>query len=604
MVVNNSFATDEEVTRPLEAMSAPCLNITRRAGIDGREDDTSPLQEESVPLILAGGTSEAVIGDRATPTPEIAAGTRLRSRYILEEIIGRGGESVVFRARDLHRISSNGEAGIIAIRLLLPEHRSNPRALERLRRAFWQMQSLTHPGIARVFDLDCDGDIWFMTMELVAGQTLNSWMQGPFSTADAVKLIAACCEALEHAHSKGILHGDLKPANVLVTEDRGIKLTDFGSAPSPGARMDEGRDLNAGTTPSYASPQVLLGSSPERCDDVFSLACLSYELFSHGGRPYAPKSMLKARQEQMRPRYDPGIPLRLFEIIAGGLALERDQRPKTALEFLHRLTSSELGRNSDPAPDEMPVNSGASAAVTEEAPPPPGPPGLDPTVQLRKGRMSRGKGRMSRGKGRMRLLGLAVVILGIAVLVLQALQSIVARPGESSRLAPVQIPQRVSALAPTSPPPSETVLPASSVVPAPARRAPRVSGIITFDSAAITVSAAQPVVAIVVKRLHAARGDATIGWQVEGGTARPGVDYERVRPQVLKFFDGQPVRSLFIPLVNTSAAATMHGSRSFTVVLRTVKGGAAIGPIARVLVTLLPVPPAIGSAPVKVAARD
>ena len=212
----------------------------------------------------------------------------------------------------------------------------------------------------------------------------------------------------------------------------------------------------------------------------------------------------------------------------------------------------------------------------------------------------------SRGKDRMVLLGLAVVILGTPVLEFKALQSfIVARLGESSRLAPVQIPQRVLALAPTLPPPSETLLPASSVVvPAPARRAPRASGIITFDSAAITASAAQPVVAIVVKRLGATRGDAIIAWQVEGSTARPGADYERVQPQVLKFFDGQTVRGLFIPLVKTSAAATMPGSRSFTVSLRAVRGGAAIGPIAHVLVTILPVPPAIGSAPVRVAAGN
>ncbi|MEP6546459.1 MAG: protein kinase [Gammaproteobacteria bacterium] len=605
--MNNSLELDVEVTPLQEAMPAHCPNIMWRSEFDWRADDTSLLQDESVPLILADGTSEAATVDRTTPTREIAAGTRLRSRYILEEIIGRGGESVVFRARDLHRISSNGEAGTVAIKLLLDKHHANPRALERLRRAFWQMQSLTHPGITRVFDLDCDGDIWFMTLELVSGQNLNSWMQGPFSTADALKRIAGCCEALEYAHSKGILHGDLKPANVMVTEDGGIKLIDFGSAPSAGAGLDEGRDLNAGTTLSYASPQVLLGSRAERCDDVFSLACLSYELLSRGGRPYAPKSMLEAHQEQMRPKYDAGIPPSVFQVVAAGLALERDQRPKTAREFLRRLTSFEPDHHSDLAPAEMSVSCGPSAAAPEEAT---RSPGSDPPLQLPPAEatpLTRNKKRVAswfrtettaliadiagsdyRAKGRMSLLGFAAaVILGTAALLLQALHSNGARTGESSQLARVQLPQRVLAIAPTLTPPSETVIPAPSVVPVPARRAPRKSGIISFDSAAITASAAQPVVAIVVKRLDAARGKVTVAWQVEDRTAGLGPGYEPVPPQVLRFFDGQTARSLFIPLVNTGAA-TMRGPLGFTVVLRAIKGGAAIGPIARVRVRLLP----------------
>ena len=169
----------------------------------------------------------------ASPVHELAVGTTLRSRYVLEQIIGQGGESIVFRATDLHRASpETGADGSVAIKVLLPEQRLNPHALSRLKREFRQMQLLAHSGIARVFDLDCDGDVWFISMELVTGQTLNAWMRESQELEQAVSLIRACCEALEHAHSRGVLHGDLKPSNVLVTQDGGVKLIDFGCAPS------------------------------------------------------------------------------------------------------------------------------------------------------------------------------------------------------------------------------------------------------------------------------------------------------------------------------------------------------------------------------------
>src|ERR1019366_3408360 len=140
---------------------------------------------------------------------ELAPGSVLRSRYELEEVIGRGGTSIIFRAKDLHRALPQA-ANFVAVKLLRTEQRADPLAITRLKREFRQMQCLSHPGIVRVFDLDCDGDVWFISMELVAGRTVKTWIEKPGSHADALGIIAACCEALEHAHSLGILHGDLK----------------------------------------------------------------------------------------------------------------------------------------------------------------------------------------------------------------------------------------------------------------------------------------------------------------------------------------------------------------------------------------------------------
>jgi serine/threonine protein kinase len=141
---------------------------------------------------------------------DIAIGAVLRTRYVLEEVVGRGGSSLVFRASDLHRaLPFETNPHFVAVKVLQAEFRDDPQALLRLRHEFRQTQRLSHPRVVRVFDLDCDGDIWFMTMELLAGQTAKSWMQTAHDTQDALKVIYACCEALEHAHSMGIVHGDL-----------------------------------------------------------------------------------------------------------------------------------------------------------------------------------------------------------------------------------------------------------------------------------------------------------------------------------------------------------------------------------------------------------
>jgi hypothetical protein len=104
--------------------------------------------------------------------------------------------------------------------------------------------------------------------------------------------------------------------------------------------------------------------------------------------------------------------------------------------------------------------------------------------------------------------------------------------------------------------------------------------------------------------LHATRGAAAVEWRVESGTALAGVDYARMPPQILRFFDGQPVRSLFIPLIKAEAASTKHGPRQFTVVLRALPGAPALGQYARVVVTIAPTPDKRGIEAVKMAAAD
>jgi hypothetical protein len=118
--------------------------------------------------------------------------------------------------------------------------------------------------------------------------------------------------------------------------------------------------------------------------------------------------------------------------------------------------------------------------------------------------------------------------------------------------------------------------------------APRESGAITFESAAIHAEAAQSLIAIPLKRLASTRGRAVVTWTTEGGSAQPYVDYEPVDHQVARFIEGQAVRSLFIRLPRSGAMAPARGPRTVNVALQRVGSGPTIGPIARITVTIGP----------------
>ena len=111
-------------------------------------------------------------------------------------------------------------------------------------------------------------------------------------------------------------------------------------------------------------------------------------------------------------------------------------------------------------------------------------------------------------------------------------------------------------------------------------------GVITFDTAAIQAGSGQTLVAVTLKRMESTRGTAKVAWKIEKGTARPGIDYVPVEPGVIRFIEGQPARSIFIPLINAGGAASSRGTRTFTVSLQKVSGGPVLGPIPKISVTI------------------
>jgi serine/threonine protein kinase len=556
------------------------------AQLDSADDDTPTIQ------LLPGQQQAAGAIQAVDPVP----GSVLRSRYVLLDIIGRGGSAVIFRAKDMHRASPQDTGGdLLVIKMLRPELRADPSALMRLKREFRQMKSLSHPGIVRVFDLNCDHGAWFISMQFVAGRTVKAWMQTPLDHAKALGIIGACCEAVEYAHSLGVVHGDLKATNVLVADDGAVKLIDFGAVPNSGSHVAAASDPTISLTPLYASPQVLAGKSAERRDDVYSLACLSYAILSAGLHPFGGHPSLEDNRVKSSPTYVRAIPAELFKVIERGLSAERERRPASAAEFFRDLTYADRRRRATATGPAMPVRADATLCSTL--------PTRLKEVRLGAGALTVASGSAivplapNRFAADRRSHGRAVPFMRLTALVVAMAAAVVLFRIDRQRDVPAtaESPHDTAAIFPdvraVRSDQTETVGELVSTV-AESVSTPVSSGVISFETPTLHASAAQSLVAVSVKRLQGTRSRGAFVWRVERGTAHPGVDYERIEPQMVRFIEGQTVRTLFIPLVNPSSILPSGDPRTFTVVLEPIAGGPALGRIARITVAIDPPPAA------------
>lgn len=243
-------------------------------------------------------TSAATSATTATPRADPAEGSILCDRYLLERIIGAGGTSVVWRARDLHWQGSATSSPVVAVKILRVNAAHVARSIARLRHEFQCTKNLSHPNIPRVFDLHCANDSCFMAMELIEGKPLPALLHERANLRESLvrRILQGCAAALMHAHSCNVVHGDFRPGNIFVTADGSAKVVNFGSIDFAAAKSRSVPDVAQGddrlridaATSAYASPEVLEGQLPERRDDVFSFACVAFELlalqhpFEHG----------------------------------------------------------------------------------------------------------------------------------------------------------------------------------------------------------------------------------------------------------------------------------------------------------------------------------
>ena len=153
-------------------------------------------------------------------------GKLLNGRYKIMEKVGSGGMADVYKGMDIY------ESKVVAVKVLKTEYSSDPQYLRRLNREAQAMVSLKNEHVVSLLDMGSEGDIHYLILEYVDGVTLREYMDqnGALAPGDAVDIICDVLDGLSYAHKKGLIHRDVKPQNIMMTEDGGIKLADFGIA--------------------------------------------------------------------------------------------------------------------------------------------------------------------------------------------------------------------------------------------------------------------------------------------------------------------------------------------------------------------------------------
>jgi serine/threonine protein kinase len=275
-------------------------------------------------------------------------GSILNKRFVLKEVIGRGGMGTVFRATDLRRLEAQDQQPDVALKVLNIEFRNAPELFIMLQRETKKSQMLAHPNIVSVYDFDRDGRNIFMVMEMLEGKSLYHYIQeiarrGGISFDKAWPIIEGMSLALGYAHKKNIVHSDFKPGNIFVTDSGEVKVLDFGIAcaavksehQSYEVTVFNPRNLEA-LTPAYASLEMFENCVPDPRDDIYALACVSYELLA-GRHPFGKLSAQKALEINLQPPVIPGLKRRQWNALTHALALKREQRTASITQFLDEI---------------------------------------------------------------------------------------------------------------------------------------------------------------------------------------------------------------------------------------------------------------------------
>ncbi|PYQ29783.1 MAG: hypothetical protein DMF56_08625 [Acidobacteria bacterium] len=301
-----SAATREEVKlkwlpQPLPVAALPLVSMTTGMMRSIGSDSDATLRMDST---NAGVTAPQYAN------VDLAAGHLFANRYKIEQIIGRGGMGVVYKANDTQLDET------VAIKTLPGDVMSrSPEDLERFKREIRLARKITHRNVLRTYDYGESEGVYFISMEFVRGYTLAELLdeapQRQMPARASVGLTRQICRGLQAAHEQGIIHRDIKPQNVLIDAKGEVKLMDFGIA-----RMAEASETAAMTqqglivgTPHYMSPEQVQGKQLDARSDVYSMGVLMYEMLV-GRRPFESSSLTGVLTAHITEKAKPPIDVR------------------------------------------------------------------------------------------------------------------------------------------------------------------------------------------------------------------------------------------------------------------------------------------------------
>jgi serine/threonine protein kinase len=491
----------------------------------------------------------------------------LRDRYELLSILGRGSSGTVYKALDRHRAHLADSARYVAVKVLKLDYQARPEALAELEREFHQAQSLSHPNIVSVFDLDKDGDTNFIVMELLQGELLADILlrlRGPMQRQHAMAIISSVGAALAHAHRRDIVHADLKPRNIMITSSGEVRVLDFGFARSRALDLHTASAFVAipASAPAYASIERVNGSEPHPSDDVYSLACIAYELLS-GQHPFGGRSAVLARANGRRPRNIPGLTRKQMQTLSRALLWGRGERKIDVVDLLAGLACAEAPNKLVP-PEQLVAYDG-------------------------------------RGRWRRRALGFLVFLLMVGTATLGFIylerNPLPLRPSVPPAHAPEHTAPEIA------PPPSasaaqddskgdDKALADDRVAAAPVAKKPATKGpveavtasrpppaaagpiVLEFDKDTYVATESDGSVRIVVERHGSRDRPVTFRWSLRSNSAEMGTDFAGIGPGTETIPAGQTTATLTIPLVSD---AVVENTEVFLVEIEPAQSGVTLG---------------------------
>ena len=263
-------------------------------------------------------------------------GRLLDSRYEILDVIGTGGMAVVYRALD-HRLNR-----LVAVKILKDELSRNQEFRRRFHAESQAVAMLSHPNIVSVYDVSRSGDADYIVMELIEGITLKQYLEKKLNLnwRETLHFSIQIAKALEHAHSRGIVHRDIKPHNIMILKDGSIKVADFGIARVGSAQNTLTREALGSVH--YISPEQAKGARVDNRSDLYSLGVVMYEMLT-GRTPYDGETPVSVAIQHIngnarRPsELMSGIPLGLEQIVMRAMSANADERYGSATEMLHDM---------------------------------------------------------------------------------------------------------------------------------------------------------------------------------------------------------------------------------------------------------------------------
>jgi tetratricopeptide (TPR) repeat protein/predicted Ser/Thr protein kinase len=277
------------------------------------------------------------------PAADALAGTTV-GRFAISRRLGAGGMGQVYIAEDTTLKRS------VAIKRMVPHAQSTDVDRKRLLKEAQRASALNHPNLGAIYDVvEHAGELW-LVMEYIEGETLRRRLQQPISREEFFAIATQCCEGLQAAHEKSIIHGDIKPENIMLTPGNRVKILDFGVArrawsanPNDATKSMETMTASGGT-PAYMAPEVLLQQHDDGRSDLFSIGLVFYEMLG-GDQPFQSDSLATtvARIVHVEPPPLKNVAPPLAHVVTRAMAKNPDKRYPTAAALLDDLRRVQQG---------------------------------------------------------------------------------------------------------------------------------------------------------------------------------------------------------------------------------------------------------------------